>query len=246
MPATRLFVGTSGYAYRAWKGKFYPLKLPQREMLAYYAEHFSAVEINNSFYKLPAHGVIASWADQTPKSFRLVLKAPQTVTHFKRLRNCEEATKAYLQVASTLKLRRGPLFFQLPGTFKKDVPRLAELLKMLGKQSRTAFEFRHESWLDDDVYECLRKYSCALCYSDDEATPAMKFVRTADWGYIRLRREAYSDRQLRSWVKKIRSAELREAYVFFKHEDTGTGPKLAARFIKLAETKTKGGLSLGS
>jgi uncharacterized protein YecE (DUF72 family) len=236
MASTRFFVGTSGYAYRAWKGKFYPAKLPQADMLAYYAEHFPAVEINNSFYKLPAPDVVASWAKQTPKSFRFVLKAPQAITHFKRLQDAQEATQAYLRVAPVLKTRRGPLFFQLPGNFKKDVPRLAQFLKMIGKQSRAAFEFRHASWLEDEVFDCLRKHSCALCYSDDESTPQMRFVRTADWAYVRLRREAYSNGQLRTWIKRLRSADLREAYVFFKHEDTGTGPELAARLIKLLET----------
>jgi uncharacterized protein YecE (DUF72 family) len=235
MPSTRFFVGTSGYAYRAWKGKFYPAKFPQNEMLAYYAERFSAVEINNSFYKLPARSVVASWADQTPKSLRFVLKAPQVITHFKRLQNAEEATKAYLQVASVLKARKGPLFFQLPGNFKKDVPRLARFLKLIGKRSQAAFEFRHASWLDEEVFDCLRKHSSALCYSDDDSTSPMKFVSTSDWAYVRLRREAYSNRQLRAWINRLRSSELREAYVFFKHEDTGTGPKLAARFMKLLE-----------
>jgi uncharacterized protein YecE (DUF72 family) len=235
MAETRFFVGTSGYAYRAWIGKFYPKKLPQKEMLSYYAAHFSAVEINNSFYKLPGSAVVSSWAQQAPRSFRFVLKAPRAITHFKRLQNCEEATIAYLHLVSTLKTRKGPFFFQLPGNFKKDISRLEQFLKTIGKRSRAAFEFRHASWLDDEVYDCLGRNSNALCYSDDDATPPMKFVHTADWAYIRLRREAYSDRQLRTWIQKIRSIDLSEAYVFFKHEDTATGPKLAARFIKLAE-----------
>lgn len=230
----RYFVGTSGYGIKEWKGKFYPAKLPQKEMLGYYSERFPAVEINSSFRRLPGIDTVESWAHQTPGAFRLVIKAPQRITHIKRLRDVAAEVRELLDTASVLKRRKGPLFFQLPPNFKKDLRRLEGVLKIIGKKSAVTFEFRHASWFDDEVYECLRARSCALCINDDPAdSPCTDLVSTANWGYLRLRLERYTDRRLRSWIQKIRSQRWQAAYVFFKHEETGTGPKLAARFSKL-------------
>ena len=228
------YVGTSGYSYPTWKGKFYPGKLPQKEMLGYYADRFMTVEMNNTFYRLPEPAAFESWGAQVPPEFRFAIKAPQRITHQKRLKNVEEETRALLDASAALKRRRGPLLFQLPPNFRKDVPRLQAFLKLIRKKPPVAFEFRHESWFDDEVYDCLRKKSCALCNADTDELPCKKLVSTAPWGYMRLRREKYTDRNLRDWVKRIKSQDWQEVFVFFKHEDTGTGPKFAARLLELA------------
>jgi uncharacterized protein YecE (DUF72 family) len=232
----QFFVGTSGYSYKEWKGIFYPEKLPQKEMLSYYAGRFSTVEINNTFYAMPNPATLESWAGQTPDSFRFVLKAPQAITHRKRLKNVEGETDFLLRTAAVLTKRQGPLLFQLPPNLKKDVPRLDAFLKLVDGRARAAFEFRHESWLDEEVFDCLRAHSCALCVADADDLPAAEPVTTAGWGYVRLRRVVYTPEALRAWVDKLRSRDWTEAYVFFKHEDAATGPQLANRFLKLVET----------
>lgn len=232
----RFLVGTSGYSYKEWKGNFYPEKLPQKEMLNYYSQRFSAVEINNSFYRMPTSSVVESWAHQTPESFRFVLKASQTITHRKRLSDCSDQVDELLQTAAILKARKGPLLFQLPPNFKKDLARLDGFLSIVDNRMPVTFEFRHGSWFDEDVYACLRAHSTALCLADADDLPPVKMVSTADWGYVRLRREDYADKDLRKWIKNIRSQGWDTAYVFFKHEDTGTGPKLANRFLELVGT----------
>jgi uncharacterized protein YecE (DUF72 family) len=230
----KIHVGTSGFSYKEWIGVFYPPKLPQRDMLRYYGERFSTVEINNSTYRMPRASVLESWAGQVPPGFRFVLKAPQTITHFRRLKNVESATKDFLAAASVLKKQRGPLLFQLPPNFKKDVPRLKEFLKLLGPKTPAAFEFRHETWFDDEVYSCLHSKSRALCLVDSDELPITELVSTANWGYLRLRRKSYTTQRLATLIAKIKMQPWKEAYVFFKHEDSGTGPKLANRFLKLA------------
>lgn len=231
----RFFVGTSGYGYKEWKGPFYPQKLPQREMLHYYGERFPAVEINNTAYQMPRASVFESWTGQVPEDFRFVLKAPMTITHFKRLKNAAGATKDFLRAASVLKKRLGPLLFQLPPNFKKDIPRLENFLRLFDKKTRVAFEFRHESWLERDVFDCLRTHSCALCIVDTDELPCADIVRTTNWGYVRLRRQSYAAKRLAEWVAKLKRQRWKEAYVFFKHEDSGTGPKLAKRFLDLVD-----------
>jgi len=235
----RVRVGTSGYNYPEWKGSFYPADIKPARYLPYYAEHFSTVEINASFYRMPTPKTVQGWADAVPDGFTFVLKAPQRITHFARLRDVDEPVRAFCDVARTLGARLGPLFFQLPPNFKKDVSRLGDLLVLLPPDVRAAFEFRHESWFADDVYDRLRSRNAALCIADTEdgATPA---VSTADWGYLRLRAVEYSDDDLKRWADTIRSvgAGWRDAFVFFKHEDRGTGPALGKRFETLAGTDT--------
>jgi uncharacterized protein YecE (DUF72 family) len=230
----RFLVGTSGYSYPQWKGAFYPPKLPQKEMLAYYAQQFSAVEINNSFNKLPSENVVESWALQTPSTFRFSLKAPQAITHRKRLANAEIATDQFLAVASRLKQQMAPLLFQLPPNFQKNALRLESFLGFINGRVRLAFEFRHPSWFDTEVFDCLRAHSCALCIADTDDPLCTDVVSTAPWGYVRLRREVYTNQDLDEWVKRLKSQKWDETYVFFKHEDTGTGPKYASSFLELA------------
>ena len=230
-------VGTSGYNYPEWKGSFYPADIKPARYLPYYAGHFSTVEINASFYRMPTPKVVQGWADAVPDGFTFVLKAPQRITHFARLRDVDGPVRTFCDVARTLGPKLGPLFFQLPPNFKKDVGRLGDLLVLLPPDLRAAFEFRHESWFADDVYERLCGRNAALCIADTEegATPA---VATADWGYLRLRAVEYSDEDLARWAATIRSvgAGWRDAFTFFKHEDRGTGPALGKRFEALLAT----------
>ncbi|HLJ10455.1 MAG TPA: DUF72 domain-containing protein [Planctomycetaceae bacterium] len=230
----RFFVGTSGYSYKEWKGSFYPENLPQKEMLAYYSQRFAAVEINQTFYQLPTKSSQESWAETVPDEFQFTLKAPRKITHIRRLKDAADETKRFLAATAALKKRRGPLLFQLPPNFKKDLARLKAFLRLVGSRTPGAFEFRHASWFDDDVFDCLRKKSCALCTADVDDSPPADLVATSGWGYIRLRRADYTDAVLRKWIKRLRSQPWDTAYVFFKHEETGSGPRLAGRFLELA------------
>jgi uncharacterized protein YecE (DUF72 family) len=229
-----LYVGTSGYSYKEWKGTFYPEKLPQKEMLNYYGQRFSTVEINNTFYQMPKVSVLESWAGQVPNDFQFALKAPQKITHHKQLDNINEEMHFLQRTASTLQERLGPLLFQFPPYFKKNLPRLNSFLDLLEDKMQVAVEFRDPSWFDDEVFKLLRNRSCALGLADADDLPKSNLVSTANWGYVRLRRVAYADDDLLSWIERLSSQNWNKAYVFFKHEDAGTGPKLAARFLKLA------------
>jgi uncharacterized protein YecE (DUF72 family) len=228
-----LYVGTSGYAYKEWKGSFYPADLPAKRMLAYYGEHFRAVEINSTFRSIPSAAALEAWASQVPVGFRFAVKAPQRITHIKRLKDVAEPLAEFLEAAATLKRRIGPLLFQLPPNFKKDVPRLREFLALVPRRFRVALEFRHPSWFDEEVFGLLRKHRAALCIADAEGLD-VPFVATADWGYLRLRRPDYSGKGLNSWAKRIRGESWRDVFVFFRHEDEGRGPRLAKRLDKLA------------
>jgi uncharacterized protein YecE (DUF72 family) len=229
-----LYVGTSGYSYKEWKGTFYPEKIPAKDMLSYYATRLRAVEINNTFYRLPQRSVLENWREQVPADFRFSVKASQKITHFKRLKDAEEETKYLMETAGALENRLGPVLFQLPPNFKKDLPRLETFLNGLPSRTRATFEFRHPTWQDDDVLELLRNKGHALCMSDTDDLPVNHIDRTADWGYLRLRRVNYSDANLAEWLQRVRGQNWHEAYVFFKHEDEGTGPKLAGKFLNLA------------
>ena len=229
-----LHVGTSGYSYKEWKGSFYPEKIPAKDMLRFYSERLSTVEINATFYRLPQKSTLENWKEQVPKTFRFSLKAPQRITHFKRLKEVSEDAKYFLDIAATLEDQLGVVLFQLPPNMRKDLSRLETFLRELPTQPRTAFEFRHPTWFDDDVLEMLRARNCALCVSDTDDLPATHIDKTADWGYLRLRRVLYSEEHLQDWLKRVRDQNWNETFVFFKHEDEGTGPRLAAQFLKLA------------
>jgi uncharacterized protein YecE (DUF72 family) len=228
------YVGTSGFAYPLWKGKFYPQKFPDDQMLAFYGKRFRAVEINNTFYHQPTLESVKSWTKDVGGDFRFALKAPQQITHRLRLQNADEAVAQFLEVAKVLGRRLGPLLFQLPPNFKKDLTRLSAFLKVLPRRRRIAFEFRHASWFDDEVLGLLRARRVALCIADDDNDLSVPFAATTDWGYLRLRRLDYSARELAQWVKRVRAQDWRAAFIFFKHEDRANGPRLAQRFLELA------------
>jgi len=231
----RVLVGTSGFSYKEWKGSFYPEDLPAEAMLRYYSERLPADEINNTFYRMPKPALLEGWAAQVPEAFRFVLKASQRITHHKRLKEAGDEVAYFFGVAATLGERLGPALFQLPPNLKKDLPRLEAFLGTIPAGRRAAFEFRHASWFEEDVFEALRSRGAALCIAEDEdlATP---LVATADWGYLRLRRQDYSEADVAAWAERVRAQQWGEAYVFFKHEDAGAGPKLAARLQELFRT----------
>jgi uncharacterized protein YecE (DUF72 family) len=231
-----MLAGTSGYSYKEWLGHFYPEKLPAREMLRYYAGHFPTVEINNTFYRMPAEAMLAGWANEVPEGFRFTLKAPQRITHQKRLREAGEEVGEFLRRAAALGGKLGMVLFQLPPFLRKDLPRLRDFLALLPPDRRCAFEFRHESWRDDEVYAALRERGAALCVADtDEGdTP---FVCTSDSGYLRLRRTQYGDAELAAWAARIAAQPLARAYVYFKHEDEALGTRFARRFSEIWEGK---------
>jgi uncharacterized protein YecE (DUF72 family) len=229
-----LYVGTSGYSYKEWKGSFYPEKIPAKEMLRYYSERLSTVEINATFYRMPQQSMLENWKQQVPGSFRFSLKASQRITHFKRLKETSEETKYFLETAAVLGDQLGVILFQLPPNMKKDLPRLEEFLAQLPASTRATFEFRHPTWFDDDVLELLRARNHPLVVSDTDDLPATHIDKTSDWGYLRLRRVNYSEENLAEWLERIRAQDWKETFVFFKHEDEGTGPKLAGQFLNLA------------
>ena len=229
-----LYVGTSGYAYKEWKGSFYPHDLPAKRMLHFYGEHFRTVEINNTFYRMPSASLLETWAGEVPDDFRFVLKASQRITHLQRLQDADDSVAYLLDVAGTLQQRLGALLFQLPPNLKKDAPRLRAFLALLPPQPRAAFEFRHPSWFDDEVFALLHDHQAALCIAEAEGDLEVPVVATADWGYLRLRRPDYGDAELKAWAKRVRQQGWQEAFVFFKHEEAGRGPQLATRFIELA------------
>jgi uncharacterized protein YecE (DUF72 family) len=230
-----LSVGTSGFSYAEWKGPFYPTDLAASGMLAYYAERLPAVEINNTFYRLPRRSVLEGWAAQVPEGFRFAVKASQRITHLKRLKDVGDETRYLLDVAQALGDRLGVLLFQLPPNLKLDLDRFERFLELLPAGTRAAFEFRHPSWADPRVLDRLRERACAWVVTEQEEGTAPDFLVTAPWTYLRLRRPAYAREELAAWATRLLTRDLTEAFVFFKHEDAGAGPKLAAEFLALAE-----------
>lgn len=228
------WVGTSGFQYTEWKGNFYPEDLSTAKMLPYYAERFSTTEINYSFHRIPAPKTIDNWKAQTPEKFRFALKAPQKITHWSKLKDCADTLEYFCKVVSGLGERLGPVLFQLPPTFKKDATRLRAFLALLPREGRVAFEFRHPSWFDDEVFGLLREHHAALCIADEEDDLRVPVVATAAWGCLRLRRPDYDAAALKAWAKQVRKQDWRDAFVYFKHEDEGKGPQLAKRFLDLA------------
>ena len=232
-----LLAGASGYSYKPWKGPFYPEDLPAAEMLRFYAERLPTVEINNTFYRLPKAAVLEGWAARTPDSFRFVLKASRRITHIHRLKDVGELTRYLFETAESLGPKLGPILFQLPPYMKKDLDRLRHFCDGVPSNRPVAFEFRNESWLDDDVLAVLRDHDAALCIADTEGGPEgddLALAATASWGYLRLRRDDYGDAALARWLARIRAQPWSQAYVFFKHEDEGAAPRLALRLLELA------------
>jgi uncharacterized protein YecE (DUF72 family) len=229
----KTWIGTSGFQYAEWKGTFYPEDLPAGKMLPFFAERLSTTEINYTFHRIPSAKTIENWKAQTPENFRFALKAPQKITHFAKLRDCQDTLGYFCRVISALGDRLGPILFQLPPNFKKNADVLSAFVREL-PAIRAAFEFRHESWLDEETFGLLRSHNIALCLADTEKLAAPTVV-TADYGYLRLRREDYTPGDVERWADFVRQEEAswQDAFVYFKHEEAGIGPKLAAQMVKL-------------
>lgn len=230
----KTWIGTSGFQYPEWKGTFYPETLSTAKMLPYYAERFSATEINYTFRQIPSSKTMERWSALTPDEFRFSLKAPQKVTHFAKLRDCADTLRYFHQITSQLGAKLGPVLFQLPPAFKKDAPVLAAFLEEIPNGMRAAFEFRHRSWFDDEIFAVLKSRNAALCIAESEglATPP---IATADFGYLRLRREDYVAADLEKWAATIKTntPSWSEVFIHFKHEESGVGPKFAADMQRL-------------
>lgn len=230
----KLLAGTSGYAFKEWKGAFYPKELKDDGMLGFYASKFPAVEINNTFYRLPRPNVLADWAAQVPETFTFALKASQRITHHARLKeDCADTVDFLLKNTATLGSRLGPILFQLPPNLKKDVPRFCGFLGLLPSDRRYVFEFRHESWFDDEIFAAMRERDIAMCIAeqDDFKCPV---VSTATWGYLRLHRLNYEEAALVDWATCVTGQTWTDAYVFFKHDETengGSGPPAVHTFV---------------
>jgi uncharacterized protein YecE (DUF72 family) len=223
-----IWVGTSGYNYPEWKGSFYPEKLPAAKMLPYYAERLSTVEINYTYYRTPNKKTLEGWNRATPDRFKLTLKAPKRITHIARLRDCAELVRYFVETAAQLGPKLGALLFQLPPSLKQDLPLLDAFLETFPSPACAAFEFRHGSWLNDEVYSRLKARNLALCVADSE-TMATPVKITADYAYFRLRDEGYTPADIGRWAQTVRdtTSHCSDVFVYFKHEEAGKGPEFA-------------------
>jgi uncharacterized protein YecE (DUF72 family) len=224
----RVSAGTSGFSYKEWQGSFYPEKLPASRMLGFYTERLPTVELNNTFYRMPPDSLIQGWESKSPEHFRFVLKAPRSMTHSRKLVDCAEPLARFVQVASRLGPKLGPLLFQLPPFFQKNIEQLSTFLGSLPRSVQAAFEFRHPSWYDETTFTVLRSHNVALCTAEVDDEEAHPIVPTAEFGYLRLRRLDYTPAELQSWADNLRRQPFKEAYVFFKHELKA--PALATAF----------------
>ena len=261
----QVFVGTSGYSYEPWRGSFYPPKFPTSKMLGFYASRFSTVEINNTFYRMPTAAMVSRWLAQVPPGFVFSVKAPQQITHKARLWDCTEAMASFLGITNQLGTACGPLLFQLPPFFKKDIGRLKAFCDALPDTRgpsvlRVAFEFRHKSWFDEEVYAALREANAAMCFAEGEevrgegGSPSV--LSTCNWGYLRLRMPDYDELALGRWAERILKEPWDEAFVYLKHEDEGKGPAFAemlrralgphAAYPQAMRDERQGALSFGS
>jgi uncharacterized protein YecE (DUF72 family) len=229
----KIWVGTSGFQYSGWKGNFYPEDLSTDKMLPYYAERLLTTEINYTFHRIPSAKTIDNWKQLTPNNFRFALKAPQKITHWSKLRDCADTLRYFCDVVSALGEKLGPVLFQLPPNFRKDTFLLGDFVNGLPGGMRAAFEFRHESWFDDEVFETLKAREAALCIADTEKLETPK-IATANYGYLRLRREDYEKSDIEHWADFVReqSGHWNDVFIYFKHEEAGIGPKLAKQMTE--------------
>jgi uncharacterized protein YecE (DUF72 family) len=236
MTSPRLLAGASGYSFKEWKGAFYPRDLKSEAMLGWYSERLPTVEINNTFYRIPATSVLESWAEATPELFRFAIKASRRITHIARIKveSAAESLAFLYRNLEALGAKRGPVLFQLPPNLKKDLPRLNAFLQLLPADHRAAFEFRSETWFGDDVYDALKRAGAALCLSEREDNAPPPLVETAPWGYVRLRLEVYSDHDLKQWARRLEATSWGQIHVYFMHEPTA--PAYAHALMRFAST----------
>lgn len=227
-----IWAGASGFAFKEWKGSFYPQKMQAEEMLPWYADRLPTVEINSTFYRMPKRSVLEQWAALTPERFRFAIKASRRITHLSRLAadTAAEPLHYLYQNLDALGDKRGPVLFQLPPFLKKDVAKLQAFLQLLPDDHRAAFEFRHDSWFDDEVYTLLRAAGVSLCLSEREDSTPPPLVETSDWGYVRLRLENYSEADLAAWAGRFAATHWQQVHVYFMHEPTA--PVYAAALLQ--------------
>lgn len=236
----QLYGGTSGWAYKEWRGGFYPAKAKPEAFLAHYANELNAVEVNNTFYRMPKREVIEGWASQVPHAFRFVLKVSRRITHFSRLRAIDDALTFLLANAAALGDRLGPLLVQLPPDLPKDLQLLRDFLRALPRGYRVALELRHRSWLDDELAALLADERvegvsrAALCLTSRLPEPRWTaYAEASTWGYLRLHAGPHDEASLQAWCDFLGERRWEEAYAFFKHEEAEGGPLLARRFCEL-------------
>lgn len=227
-----LFVGTSGFSYKEWQGIFYPEKISPKEMLGFYAQRLATVEINNTFYHQPTEAVLTSWAEQVPEEFVFAFKTPQVITHFKRLQNVDEETAYFFRTLARLNQRLGPVLLQFPKNFKANPPLLEKFLTLIPPYISCAFEFRSPTWLTAEIFDLLRVRDFSLCTPDADENPPAEIIKTASWGYLRLRRSDYTEADLSRWLDRILAQHWKKVFVYFKHEEKAKGPATALRFFE--------------
>lgn len=227
-------MGTSGYAYKQWKGSFYPEKLPDREMLSFYGRQFRTVEINHSFYRMPVESMVGKWGERVPDGFQFALKLNQKITHIQKLRGAEDLLKRFLEAAAVLQPQNklGPILVQVPPAFKADAAVLEGFLNLRPPAFRFAFEVRHPSWHTEETYALLRRHETALCMAETDKEPAPETL-TANFAYLRLRKENYAPKELAAWRMKIESwlGQGIDVFAYLKHEDEGKAPAFARRLL---------------
>jgi len=226
-----IYCGTSGFSFKEWKGPFYPEKLAADEMLAFYGARLPTVEINNTFYRMPSESVLEGWAAQVPENFRFAIKAPRRISHVKQLKDCAAEANHFFKVVGVLADRLGAVLVQLPPHARVDIDKLKDFLKLIPAGIPVAFEFRHASWTDDNVFAALREHGAAWVIADNDGEVPAKLPDTASWAYLRLRAPDYPEQTLREW--KQRCAVFDRAFIYFKHEDDAAGPAFAERMLKL-------------
>ena len=236
-PNVAWLAGTSGFSYRAWQGSFYPEDIAAQDMLAYYAERLPAVEINNSFYRMPRASVLAAWREAVPATFRFAIKAPRRITHQAKLVDCADTVGYLAECLEALEDQLGCVLLQLPPYLRKDAERLTAFLDAWPDSLPIAVEFRHASWFDAEIEDALAANRAALCISEDGKLPMPKELATTDWLYLRLRKPGYEQEALAEWQGRAAATDAGRGFAFFKHEDAGAGPKLAAQFLELAAAR---------
>ena len=238
-----LRVGTSGFAYKEWKGKFYPANLRDRDWLSYYSRQFPTVEINHTFYRMPTEKAVLGWSASVPGGFQFALKANQAITHVRKLRDCEALLRRFLEAASVLGAEEqlGPVLVQLPPNFRAQADVLESFLKLRPRAFRFALEFRHPSWFEPQVYDLLQRYQTALGLRETDLEPAPDRL-TADFTYVRLRRNTYAREELQAWRQRFRAwvDQGVDVYVYVKHEDAAQGPAYARQLLGEAGAQPSG------
>lgn len=246
MKKGKIYIGTSGWSYKDWKGRFYPIDLPDSKELEFYVKHFKSVEINNSFYHLPTTKTFIHWKHEAPSNFIFSVKANRYITHIKKLKTDNDGLKNFLKNARYLKEKLGPILFQLPPGWKLNLERLEVFLSKLPKKHRYTFEFRNLTWFDNRVYELLRKYNCALCIYDMQGFVSPTEL-TSDFVYVRFHgpKANYSGRYSRSVLKKWAKQCLKwqrkgkDVYVYFNHDLEGHAAADALVFAQFCGTRNK-------